>query len=70
MKAARSRQKAYADQRWRPLEFTEGDKVFLKVSTMKGVMPVGRRNKLDPQYVRPFKILERIGPLADQLPYH
>ena len=28
---------------------------------MKGLVRVGKKNKLDPQYVGPFKILERIG---------
>ena len=67
MKAAQSRQKAYADQHQRPLKFAEGDKGFLKVSPMKGVMRIGRRNKLGPQYVGPFEIVERIGPLAYRL---
>ena len=67
MMAAQSRQKAYAGQRQRPLEFTDGDKVFLKVSPMKSVMHIGRRNKLGPRYVGPFEILERIGPLAYRL---
>ena len=67
MKAAQSRQKAYADQRRRPLEFAEGDKVFLKVSPIRGVMRIGRRNKLGPRYVGPFEILKRIGPLAYRL---
>ena len=38
MKAAQSRQKTYADRRRRPLEFAEGDKVFLRISPMKGVI--------------------------------
>ena len=67
MKAVQSRQKTYADRHQRPLEFTEGDKVFLKVSLMRGVVRVGRRNKLDPRYIGPFEILERIGPLAYRL---
>jgi len=64
IKTAKSRQKVYADQCRRPLKFAEGDKVFLNVTSMKGVMRVGRRNKLDPRYVGPFEILERIGPLS------
>jgi len=67
MKAAQSRQKAYADRRRRPLEFAEGDKVFLKVSPIKGMVRGGKRNKLDPRYIGPFEILERIGPLAYRL---
>jgi len=67
MKAAQSRQKAYADNRCRPLEFEVGDKVFLKVSPMKGVSRVGNKNKLTSRYVGPFEILDRIGPVAYRL---
>jgi hypothetical protein len=61
---AQSRQKSYADNRRRPLEFMEGDKVFLKVSPMKGVMRFGKKGKLSPRYVGPYEILERIGKVA------
>ena len=37
MKAARSRQRSYADKRRRPLTFEVGEYVYLKVSPMKGV---------------------------------
>nr|GEZ67541.1 hypothetical protein [Tanacetum cinerariifolium] len=37
LKVARDRQKSYADNRRKPLEFSVGDKVLLKVSTRKGV---------------------------------
>ena len=67
MKVAQSRQKAYADRRRRPLEFAEGDKIFLRISPMKGVIRMGKRNKLDPRFIGPFEILERIGPLAYRL---
>ena len=67
MKAIQSRQKSYADKCRRPLEFTIGDKVFLKVSPMKGVMRIDRRNELDPRYVGPFEILERIVSLSYRL---
>ncbi|XP_075109053.1 uncharacterized protein LOC107767768 [Nicotiana tabacum] len=40
---AQSRQKSYADKRRRDLVFTIGDKVFLRVSLMKGVMLFGKR---------------------------
>ncbi|GJW57314.1 hypothetical protein Tco_0104045 [Tanacetum coccineum] len=37
LKAARDRQKSYADKRRKPLEFEVGDRVLLKVSPWKGV---------------------------------
>ena len=43
-----SRQKSYADQRRRELNFSMGDKVFVKVSPMKGVMGFGKKGKLSP----------------------
>ncbi|KAL5545222.1 hypothetical protein UlMin_009006 [Ulmus minor] len=64
MKTAQSRQKSYADRIRKPLEFGIGDKVFLKVAPMKGVMRFGKRGKLSPRFVGPFEILERIGDLA------
>ncbi|KAL0553867.1 hypothetical protein IC582_007771 [Cucumis melo] len=67
MLTAHSRQKSYADVRRRDLEFDVGDKVFLKVAPMKGVLRFERRGKLSPRFVGPFEILERIGPVAYRL---
>ncbi|GJY13771.1 putative reverse transcriptase domain-containing protein [Tanacetum coccineum] len=61
---AHSRQKSYADKRSKPLEFEVGDMVLLKVSPWKGVILFGKRGKLSPCYIRPFKILARLGPVA------
>nr|GEX65525.1 putative reverse transcriptase domain-containing protein [Tanacetum cinerariifolium] len=66
-KVARDRQKSYADKRRKPLEFSVGDKVLLKVSPRKGVVRFGKRSKLSPKYVGPFDIVERIGPVAYRL---
>ncbi|GJV61154.1 putative reverse transcriptase domain-containing protein [Tanacetum coccineum] len=67
LKAARDRQKSYADNRRKPLEFEVGDRVMLKVSPWKGVVHFGKKGKLAPRYVGPFEILERIGPVAYRL---
>ncbi|GJT53053.1 putative reverse transcriptase domain-containing protein [Tanacetum coccineum] len=67
LKAARDRQKSYADNRRKPLEFQFGDHVMLKVSPWKGVVQFGKKEKLAPRFVGPFKILERIGPVAYRL---
>jgi hypothetical protein len=67
LKTARDRQKSYADRRRKPLEFNIGDKVLLKVSPWKGVVRFGKKGKLSPRFVGPFKILKRIGPVAYQL---
>nr|GEZ36786.1 putative reverse transcriptase domain-containing protein [Tanacetum cinerariifolium] len=64
LKAARDRQKSYADNRHKPLEFEVGDKALLKVSPWKGVMRFGKKGKLAPMYVGPFEILERFGPVS------
>ncbi|GKE39431.1 hypothetical protein Tco_1462836 [Tanacetum coccineum] len=67
IQAARDRQKSYADRRHKPLEFEVGDKVMLKVSPWKGVIHFGKRGKLNPRYMGPFKILDRVGMLAYRL---
>ncbi|GKB90627.1 hypothetical protein Tco_0962899 [Tanacetum coccineum] len=64
IQAARDRQKSYADRRCKPLEFEVGDKVMLKVSPWKGVIRFGKRGKLNPRYIGPFKILAKVGTLA------
>jgi hypothetical protein len=67
MKAAQDRQKSYADNRRRPLEFEIGDKVFLKVAPWKHVLRFGLKGKLAPRYVGPFEDTKRIGPVAYRL---
>lgn len=63
MKEARNRQKSYADNRRKPLEFSVGNLVFIHVSPMKGVVHFSSSWKLAPHCIGPFPITERIGSL-------
>nr|GEX45498.1 putative reverse transcriptase domain-containing protein [Tanacetum cinerariifolium] len=67
MQAAQDRQRSYVDLKRKPLEFQVGDKVMLKVLPWKGVVHFGKRGKLNPRYVGPFKVIERIGSIAYKL---
>ena len=67
VKTTESRQKSYVDVRRRELEFQVDNWVFLKVSPMKGVMRFGKKGKLSPRYVGPYKILKRVGKVAYEL---
>ncbi|GJR66678.1 hypothetical protein Tco_0012743 [Tanacetum coccineum] len=67
MQVARDRQKSYVDLKRKPMDFQVGDKVMLKVSPWKGVVRFGKRGKLNPRYVRPFKVLEKVGSVAYKL---
>nr|GEX29366.1 putative reverse transcriptase domain-containing protein [Tanacetum cinerariifolium] len=67
MQAAHDQQKSYTDLKHKPMEFQVRDKVMLKVSPWKGVVPFGKRGKLNPRYVGPFKVLEKIGKVAYKL---
>nr|GFB93785.1 putative reverse transcriptase domain-containing protein [Tanacetum cinerariifolium] len=56
-----------ADLKRKPMEFQVGDKVMLKVLPWKGVIRFRKRGKLNPRYVGPFKVLERVGDVAYKL---
>jgi hypothetical protein len=64
LKTAQSRQKSYADQRRKPLQFQVRDFVYLRVSPTRGVQRFGIKGKLAPQYVGPFEILKVCGLVA------
>ncbi|KAK6146303.1 hypothetical protein DH2020_020172 [Rehmannia glutinosa] len=67
IKMAQDRQKSYVD-RWRKhIQFDEGEKVFLKVALIIGVIRFGEKGKLKPRYIGPFEILTRVGDLAYHL---
>ncbi|GKD20769.1 hypothetical protein Tco_1222472 [Tanacetum coccineum] len=67
MKATQDRQKIYADRKQKPMEFEVGDRVMLKVSPWKGVLRFGKRGKMNPRYVGPFKVLAKVRKVAYRL---
>ncbi|GJY77918.1 putative reverse transcriptase domain-containing protein [Tanacetum coccineum] len=56
LKAARDHQKSYADKRRKPLEFSVGDYVLLKVSPWKGVVCFGKKRKLAPSAIDEIRV--------------
>jgi hypothetical protein len=67
LRVAQTRQKSYADNRRRPLEFEEGYYVYLKVSPLRGLRRFKVKGKLSPRYIGPFLIFRRVGKMAYQL---
>ncbi|GJR05998.1 putative reverse transcriptase domain-containing protein [Tanacetum coccineum] len=59
LKATCDRQKSYADKRRKPLDFSVGDYVLLKVSPSKGVVRFRKKRELAPRFVGPFDIIEK-----------
>ncbi|GJR80434.1 hypothetical protein Tco_0151219 [Tanacetum coccineum] len=59
--------RATTDLKRKPMEFQFGDIVMLKVSPWKGVVCFSKRGKLNPRYVGPFKVLEKVGSIAYKL---
>jgi hypothetical protein len=67
LRVAQTRQKSYVDNRRRPLEFEEGDHVYLKVSPLRGMRRFKVKGKLSPRLIGPFRIFSQVGEMAYQL---
>ncbi|GKG12239.1 hypothetical protein Tco_0346476 [Tanacetum coccineum] len=67
MQAAQDRQRSYADRKRKPMEYEVRDWVMLKVSHWKRVVRFGKRGKLSPRYVGPFKVIAKVGKVAYKL---
>ena len=67
LKIANDRQKSYADLKRKDIEYEVNDKVFLNVSPWRKVLRFGKKRKLSPRFIGPYKILERVGPVAYRL---
>nr|GFB96602.1 putative reverse transcriptase domain, ribonuclease H-like domain, aspartic peptidase domain protein [Tanacetum cinerariifolium] len=68
LKAAHDRKKSYADKRRKPLEFSVGDYVLLKVSPWKSMVRFEKKGKLAP-IVGPFEIIKKVGPVVYKLDF-
>ncbi|XP_019431285.1 PREDICTED: uncharacterized protein LOC109338483 [Lupinus angustifolius] len=62
--ATHSRQKSYHDKRRNPLEFSEGDHVFLRVRPVMRIGRIMKTRKLIPRFVGPYQVIETIGLVA------
>nr|GEU83849.1 putative reverse transcriptase domain-containing protein [Tanacetum cinerariifolium] len=67
IQAAHNRKKSLADRKRKPMEFQVRDMVMLKVSPWKRVIHFGKQGKLNPHYIRPFKVLAKVGTIAYRL---
>ena len=64
LKVAQSRQKSYADSKRKETVYEVGDRVYLRVSPLRGVKRFGVKGKLAPCFVGPYKVLECMGEVA------
>ena len=67
LKVAQSRQKSYADSKRKETVYEVRDRVYLRVSPLRGVKHFGVKGKLAPRFVGPYKVLERMGEVAYKL---
>ncbi|XP_073121867.1 uncharacterized protein [Henckelia pumila] len=64
IKTAQDRQASYANTKRRPFHFESGEHVLLRVSPFRKVMRFCLKGNLAPQFIVPFKILEKVGDVA------
>ncbi|KAA3484522.1 DNA/RNA polymerase superfamily protein [Gossypium australe] len=67
LKVASDRQKLYANLKRKDIEYSVRDHVFLKVSPWRKMLKFGRKGKLSPRFIGPYRIIKRVGLMAYQL---
>ena len=67
LKVAQSRQKSYVDSKRKEIVYEAGDRVYLRVSPLRGVKHFGVKGKLVPRFVGPYKVLGCMGEIAYKL---
>ena len=61
LKVVQSRQKSYADSKYKELVYEIGDRAYLRVSPLRGVKRFGVKGKLAPRFVGPYRVLGAYG---------
>ena len=69
LKIAYSWQKSISDHRRRELELEEVDKVYLKISLLRGMVRFCKKGKLSDSYVGPYEILLRVGKVGYEVKF-
>ncbi|XP_012448775.1 uncharacterized protein LOC105771946 [Gossypium raimondii] len=64
LKVASDRKKSYTDLKRRDIEYSMSYFVFFKVSLWKKVLRFGRKGKLGPKFIGPYRVLKRMRPIA------
>ena len=67
LKVANDRQKSFVDMKRKDIRYEIEEKVFLKVSPWKKVMRFGKKGKLNPRFIGPYEVIEKLGPVAYRL---
>lgn len=64
---AHDRQKSYVDRRRNDLEFEVVDRAYLRAIPFRGRKWIFKNGKLNPRYIRAFRIISRVGAVAYKL---
>ena len=67
LKVSHSRQKSYADSKRKEVVYEIRDRVYLRVSPLRGVKHFEVKGKLAPRFVGPYRVLESMGEVAYKL---
>jgi hypothetical protein len=67
LRVAQTKQRSYAYNRRRPLEFEERNHVYLMVSPLHGMRRFKVKGTFSPRFIVPFRVFRRLGEMAYQL---